>query len=152
MKKQRQSRNKQGGFALIDLAFWVGGFLASSVYISGLVAGEQENLLAQRTVTDMALVVNASRSYKSHQTDGYASVSVSNLTDASVAYLANRFKTGVGINEWGGNYTTAAGATASDLTVTSTGLPIAVCNKIANALSKDFDATCATGTVTLKTI
>ena len=143
---------KQGGFGMIDLGFWVSGFMGISIYFSAMVADEQQNILAQRTVADMSLIVKASRDYKADQSDGYTTVSVANLTDITVGYLADRFKSGTGINEWGGNYTVAAGATASDLTVTGTGLPTQVCNKIANALKQDFDAACATNTITLKTI
>lgn len=144
---------KQQGFALIvDIGFWVSVAMAGSVYMSGMVAGEQENILAQRTVSDMSLILNAARTYKGHQTDGYTSCNLTKLTSTTHGYLNGRFGDGVGVNEWGGNYTCGAGASASDLTLSSTGMPTTVCNKIAGALGKDFDAACASGTITLKTI
>lgn len=148
-----RKRRKQSGFmALADLGLALTFMLGLSSYGMSKTEPVNAHNEEQLIIDGFSEIIRASTQYRQGVTDGFASLTISDLTGTTgpgAGSLPVSWGTGVGTNPVNGNWT--AGGTASELEATATGLSDALCNRVATKLNQHVTASCdtTTGTVTV---
>lgn len=143
-------RKSKGFVALTDLGLAIGATLLVSTYMFGKYEPIEANNTEQLVVDGFSEIIRAASNYRQGVTDGYASLSLvdlTGLTGSGGGSLPGAWADGVGTNPVGGNWT--ATGTATVLTITATALPAPICDRVATKLNLLATAACVTGTVTV---
>lgn len=140
---------KQKGFNLIEILIVLGIIAVGVAAVVAYQSRATTSSTANRFVSEISLIATQARVWKGAKTT-YTGVSMTVLTAQEL--LEPTWATGTGVNPAGGNYTVAANATPTRLTVTATGMPTALCLNVENQIEastyQGANASCSGGTLT----
>tara|TARA_Y100001934_G_scaffold279519_1_gene383570 strand:- start:1434 stop:1904 length:471 start_codon:yes stop_codon:yes gene_type:complete len=144
---QRKTTKSRRGVLSLDTAFGVAIIIFLTTYVQAksapLAAKSDESLL----IDGITHIIEGASNYKSGATDGYASMTMTALSDGG--YVPAGFSTATG-NPVGGAYAIGS-ASATAFSVTASGVSADVCARVAAKMGRFAIASCddSTGTVSV---
>lgn len=144
-----RSAKRQKGFMSLDTAIAIAVAVAFAAYVLGKAEPLKRKGDEQLLVDNVTHIIDGARNEAAGTLDGYASITISTLSNKGM--VPESWGDGSGVNPSGGGYA-LTGSDETTLIVIADSLDQDVCDNAASKFALYTTATCSSGTLTVTTI
>ena len=143
MQKQIKLTN-QRGFMEISMMIVLSVIIAIVVYLMNKSEPMTSGAKELKYIDSFNFIISGARSLAQGKTDGYASVTIEELSEGE--HISKSYSDGSGTNPDGGDWN-LTGSSVNVLNVNATGVDEVLCTRVAEKMNVDYTATCSSGNV-----